>query len=108
MRNIQSPPPLVEAPPASEAPAAVAATAPVHRIGEQRGLRTITRPQPRQTPVEHVERRRASNGPLETERRVLTRRIRNTPVLTELRSGRERRRRNQRKSDLTTAIDEKI
>lgn len=107
MRNIQSLPPLVEPPPASDAPAAVAATAPVHRVGVQRGLRTLPRPQ--QQPVEAIERRRAArSSPIEAERRTLTRRIKSKPVLHELRTGHERRRRNQRKNDLTTAIDEKI
>lgn len=109
MRNIQSLPPLVEPPPASDAPAAVAATAPIHRVGAQRDLRTIPRPQPTKTPVTPAERRRAARASqVEAERRTLSRRIKNDPVLKELRSGVERRRRNQRKNDLTTAIDEKI
>lgn len=45
---------------------------------------------------------------LENERRRLCRRIRRESVLDELRSGIDRRRRNQRHDDLTTAVDEKI
>jgi hypothetical protein len=42
------------------------------------------------------------------DRRKYCRRIRHEPVLEELRSGHDRRHRNQRRSDITTAIDETI
>lgn len=44
----------------------------------------------------------------ENDRRHVCRRLQHEPVLQELRSGLDRRRRNQRRSDLTTAVDEKI
>lgn len=40
------------------------------------------------------------------ERRKYCRRIQNVQVLYELRAGADRRRKNQRKSDITTAVDE--
>lgn len=46
---------------------------------------------------------------LEKERRRMCRRIyQSPPPLQELRAGPDRRRHNQRRSDLTTAVDEKI
>lgn len=42
------------------------------------------------------------------ERRKYCRRLQNVPVLYDLRVGADRRRKNQRKSDITTAIDEKV
>lgn len=45
---------------------------------------------------------------LENDRRRVCRRLQHEPVLQELRSGLDRRRRNQRRSDLTTAVDENI
>ena len=45
---------------------------------------------------------------VENERRKLCRRVNDAPILQELRSGRDRRRRNQRRDDITTAIDEKV
>jgi len=45
---------------------------------------------------------------VEGERRKVCRRVLHEPVLDELRSGVDRRRRNQRHNDLTTAVDEKI
>ena len=44
---------------------------------------------------------------VDSERRKVCRRIQHEPVLEELRSGIDRRRRNQRRNDLTTAIDER-
>lgn len=40
------------------------------------------------------------------ERRKYCRRLQNQPILYNLRAGPDRRRKNQRKGDLTTAIDE--
>lgn len=45
---------------------------------------------------------------VENDRRRVCRRIQHHPVLKELRSGIDRRRHNQRRSDLTTAVDENI
>ena len=45
---------------------------------------------------------------VESERRKVCRRIHQEAVLEELRAGTDRRRPNQRSSDLTTAVDEKI
>jgi hypothetical protein len=45
---------------------------------------------------------------VEGERRKVCRRLQHDAVLNELRSGVDRRRRNQRRNDLTTAVDEKI
>lgn len=42
------------------------------------------------------------------ERRKYCRRLQNIPVLYDLRAESDRRRRNQRKSDITTAIDEVV
>lgn len=109
MRYVQSLPPLVEPPPGSDAPTAIAATAAAHRVGAQRDLRTIPHPQPTDIPVPPVQRRHAPRtNTVETERRTYSRRIKNEPVLKELRSVVDRRRHNQRKNDLTTAIDEKV
>jgi hypothetical protein len=61
------------------------------------------------TPVPELEQRRVPRPmTVETERRKVCRRIQREPVLEELRSGIDRRRRNQRRDDVTTAIDEKI
>lgn len=107
MRYVQSLPPLVVPPPSSDAPTAVSPTAAAHPVGAQRELQTIVRA--REKPVPAVKRRRIPRAdPEEAERRTYCRRIRNEPVLQELRAGVDRRRRNQRKNDLTTAVDEKI
>lgn len=45
---------------------------------------------------------------VDSDRRKVCRRIGHENVLQELRSGSDRRRRNQRSTDLTTAVDEKI
>jgi hypothetical protein len=45
---------------------------------------------------------------VQTDRRQFCRRVSNDKVLFELRSGTDRRRRNQRSGDLTTAIDESV
>lgn len=44
----------------------------------------------------------------ESDRRRLCRRIRQQAVLIELRAGSDRRQRNQRSTDLTTAVSERI
>lgn len=109
MRYVQSLPPVVEPPPASDAPTAIAAAAAAHRVGAQRDLRTIPHPQHTDLPVPPVLRRHAPRtNSVENERRTYSRRIRNEPVLLELRSVVDRRRHNQRKNDLTTAIDESV
>lgn len=45
---------------------------------------------------------------VDSDRRKMCRRIVHESVLQELRSGSDRRRRNQRSTDITTAVDEKI
>lgn len=109
MRYVESLPPLVGPPPASDAPTAVAATPAAHRVGAQQELLTLPRPRARKTPVPAIDRRTTPRAAPElSERRVYCRRIRSLSCLQELRAGADRRRRNQRKNDLTTAIDEKV
>ncbi len=54
-----------------------------------------------------VEHQRHHEGPLE-DRRKVSRRVAQQPVLVELRSGMDRRRRNQREDDPVEHIDETV
>ena len=63
----------------------------------------------RELPLPPAKERRTSRPEtVAGDRRRFCRRIYTMPVLEELRSGRDRRRRNQRRGDLITAVDEKI
>ena len=109
MRYVQSLPPLVE--PAAEETAvnAVAHVTAAHNVTEQHQALIAYRkhmgnaaelPAINQSWVPRLD-------PIESDRRKFCRRLQNSPMLHELRSGKNRRLRNQRKGDITTAIDEK-
>jgi hypothetical protein len=59
-------------------------------------------------PEIEVEAERRHDPHANGERRTYCRRVEHRPMLIELRSGRERRRHNQRASDITEHIDEKV
>lgn len=105
MQYVPSLPPITTPLPDSGAVKAVAHVAATPRITEQ--TPTFYRPLTNPAPPPSINRRWAPRPAVdETERRTYCRRIHEAPVLEELRSGLDRRRHNQRKSDLTTAIDE--
>lgn len=77
------------------------------RTGSSQVLRQfIPQLEQQQTRSESVERRKAESS--HGERRIMCRRIKNQPLLCELRSKTDRRRRQQRKSDVTEHIDEVV
>lgn len=61
-----------------------------------------------QAPSEKPQTEQAFRDRVGEERRKYCRRLQNRPVLYELRVTEERRKRNQRKDDITTSIDEKV
>lgn len=105
MQYVPSLPPIGTPTPDSGAVKAVAHVAAIPGITEQTA--TAYRPLTNPAPLPAISRRWVPRPTMdETERRTYCRRIHDAPVLEELRSGMDRRRHNQRKSDLTTAIDE--
>lgn len=109
MQYVQSWPPVVEPVPYSSAVKPVWHVNAVHKVAE-RILPPLIHRSPSEMPAQPAINRRAAPyaQTVEYERRKLCRRIHATAVLEELRSGQDRRRRNQRRDDFTTAIDEKI
>lgn len=107
MQYVQSPPPVYT--PASPTGTVTASDA-------VKAVRPVTAQAAPEVPIQHLDTRlpaleqRWTPRPMaiESERRKMCRRIQHEPVLEELRSGIDRRRRNQRRNDLTTAIDERI
>lgn len=107
MRYVQSLPPVYTP------------TSPASTVAEARavpGVRPVEPQRPPETPLQRLDTRlpaleqRWEHRPatsIESDRRKLCRRIQHETVLEELRSGVDRRRHNQRKTDLTTAVDEK-
>lgn len=95
-------------------------TSPTGTVTEPRAVPAVNPVEPRATqdiPLQHLDTRRPALeqaweprtfASLENDRRKLCRRIRHVSVLEELRSGVDRRHRNQRSTDITTAVDEKI
>lgn len=67
-------------------------------------FRQITQSEHQQTRPKPIEKRNA--GPYQGERRVICRRIKKQPLLKELRSKMDRRRRQQRKTDMAEHVDE--
>lgn len=105
MRYVQSLPPIVEPAPDSGATRGIAHTAPVRPVSE-RSLPPLVFRQHTQQQATPALNRQVVPHSADNDRRKFCRRIRNDPVLLELRSGQDRRRRNQRRGDLTTAIDD--
>lgn len=105
MRYVQSLPPIVEPVPDSGAVKPVAGTHATPRVRERTLPALVYHPHapPPQAPAIN---RRVRPPAAAGDRRRLCRRLRDVPVLLELRSGKDRRRRNQRRGDLATAIDE--
>lgn len=99
--------PVVTAPTAEDTVHATEAVATLHPVEpEITSGATVMLLDPRLPALEQMWVPRTEE--LEKERRRLCRRIYHDPPLQELRSGLDRRHRNQRRSDLTTAVDEKI
>lgn len=105
MRYVQSLPPIVEPVADSDAPRAVAHTAPVGPVSERSLPPLVFRPHTQQQATPALQRQVVPHA-ADNDRRKFCRRVRSDPVLLELRSGQDRRRRNQRRDDLTTAIDD--
>lgn len=107
MQYVQTPPPVyTPTSPTADVPAARAVPA-VQPVAPHAPSELLLRRLDTQLPA--LEQRWVRRPPsVENERRKVCRRILHDPVLEELRSGMDRRRRNQRSNDLTTAIDEKI
>lgn len=108
MRYVQSLPPEVEPVPDSGAIKPPWHVNAVHRVAE-RVLPPLVFRTPAETPTLPAIDRRQRPRPqaAANDRRKFCRRLQDAPVLQELRSGIDRRRRNQRKDDIITAIDEK-
>ncbi len=87
----------VYAPKPAEAASEAPATIPFN-------FKPVRKPVPRNP----VQQEQVFHERSEDERRKYCRRLQSTPVLYDLRSGTDRRRKNQRKSDVTTAIDEVV
>jgi len=68
-------------------------------------FRQLTQSEHQRTPAKPLERR--NTEPYLGERRIICRRIKTQPLLKELRSKVDRRRRKQRKTDITEHVDEK-
>jgi len=108
MRYVQSLPPLVEPLPDSGEVRATAALKAAHRVGPRTLPPMIYRhhqPPPVTFPAINrrwIRRAAAQEG----ERRKQGRRLRNEPVLEDLRAHLDRRRHNQRKTDLATHVDD--
>lgn len=95
-------------------------TSPTGTVIEAQAVPAVEPVQPRQPnerPVPRLDTQRPALeqaweprilATVDNDRRKVCRRIVHQSVLQELRSGSDRRRRNQRSSDLTTAVDEKI
>lgn len=110
MRYVQYWPPEVEPVPDSGAVKPKWRVTAVRKVAERILPPMIYRP-PAETPALPAIARRRMPRPqaVDNERRKFCRRINHeASVLEELRAGIERRRRNQRRGDMTTAIDEKI
>ncbi len=106
MRYVQSLPPPVEPVPDSGTVRAIAPAHATPRVRERSLPPLVYRPQAAPPQLPAINRRARPLAEPGSDRRTRCRRLRNEPVLLELRSGINRRRRNQRRSDLTTVIDE--
>lgn len=109
MQYVQNLPPIVKPVPDAGDVKPTERVAAAHPV-QERTLPPMIYRQHEEAPAEPAIRlrlapRQATAG---NDRRKVCRRVRNEPVLDELRAGTDRRHRNQRKSDLTTAIDETI
>lgn len=88
-------------------PVEVKAVKPVSEHAEPRQLiRPFSQPEQQQTPSKSIEKRKTES--YQGDRRVMCRRIKNQSLLCELRSKTDRRRRQQRKSDVAEHIDEVV
>lgn len=95
-------------------------TSPTGTVVEAQAAPAVQRVEPHRTPEVPLQRLDTRLPALEQrwdarkiasteqDRRKVCRRLFQEPVLEELRSGIDRRRHNQRKTDITTAVDEKI
>jgi hypothetical protein len=107
MRYVQSLPPIVEPAADSDAVTAVARAHATPPVRERTVPPLVYRPRSAHTVLPAINRRLLPHD-VQTDRRQFCRRVSNDKVLFELRSGTDRRRRNQRSGDLTTAIDDSV
>lgn len=110
MQYVQSWPPEVKPVPDSGAVKPKWRVIAVRKVAERILPPLIYRPPPETPAMPAINRYWVSRPPaMENERRKFCRRVNHeASVLQELRSGVDRRRRNQRRGDITTAIDEKV
>lgn len=107
MQYVQTPPPVYTPTSPTGTVTASAAVKAVSPVTPQAPPEIPIQPLDPRVPA--LEQRRAPHYlAVENERRKVCRRIQRETVLEELRSGIDRRRRNQRRDDVTTAIDENI
>lgn|SRR3990167_7145953 len=107
MRYVQSLPPLVEPLPDSGEVRATAALKAAHPVGPRTLPPMIFRHHQPPVALPAINRRWVPRtAAQEGERRKQDRRLRNAPVLEDLRSHLDRRHHNQRKTDLATHVDD--
>lgn len=109
MKYVPSLPPPASAPETGTEVNALAGTRRVRPVGPRISPPLIVQPHVRhEIPPEVAREEERRHDPhVNGERRTFARRIEHLPMLVELRSARERRRRNQRASDMTEHVDVK-
>jgi len=108
MKYVPSLPPPVSGPGAGTEVEALARVRRARPVQERTLPPLVVRPHAQhEVPAEGAgeEQERRHDAHAHGERRMYCRRTEHRPVLIELRSGRERRRHNQRKGDMTDHID---